>query len=374
MSSRSYPRRLAKRAEQGARRSLARLIGRLAPEPEPASAEEIAACTRILLIRPNFRIGNAAISTALVDCLRDRFPNARLDLLATDRTRAVLVNQPVDNVYALSRRWLRRPWRYWSLMRRLRGNHYDLAVQATGASLTATVITRLAGARYTMGHRNGNRRRYHVEVSGDHDHVYDDALNFARALGSSCRGRPAIYLTEAERGAARERVGTAEPGGALAVGFCGLFVGGRAEKQWPVDRWAALVRMLEERREPFVVFAGPEDRETADRLREAMRGFRHGALIEPESLRAFCGLLSLACCLITPDSGPMHLAAGLDVPVISLVRARVSYRYVPQGPSDRVLVDPDPAEVWGALRETADAQSCGGGSAIAVESPDARPG
>lgn len=301
---------------------------------------------RILLIRPNFRIGNAAISTSLITCFRTRFPQARIDVLATDRTSAVLLNQPVDVVYTLSRRELSRPWRYVSLLRKLRRNRYDLAVQANSASLTGVLILRLVRARRTMGRREGHRRRYDLEVFGADDHAYDNALNFARALGCTCPDRPVICLHEAERHDARERLRTLATPWTRHQRFCALFVGGHAEKRWPLEHWLALILILEENRHPFVVFLGPEEQCIEGRLREAMANCRYGALMRPRPLREFCALLSFAGCLVTPDSGPMHLAAGLDVPVIALVRTHVSLRYAPRGEFDYALIDPMPARVY----------------------------
>lgn len=340
-----------KSIEQRAKRILWHLVRRLSAEPHPIRAEALHGSRRILLIRPNFRIGNAAISTALIAGFRARFPQARIDFLATDRTRSVLLEQPVDRVYTLSRRDLHRPWRYLSLLRVLRRNRYDLAVQTNSGSLTNDLIIRLAGACYTMGPGEGERRRYHLQISGVEDHAYDNALHFARALGGSCPDRPVIHLTEAERREALKQLRML-PAACRDRPFCALFVGGHGAKRWPLDDWLALIRILEANGHRFVVFFGPEEPRVGNWLHERTADCRNGIVLQPRPLREFCALLSFAHCVVTPDSGPMHLAAGLGVPIIALVRARASLRYVPRGERDLTLIDPDAAQVHEALAES----------------------
>lgn len=340
----------AKRTEQRARHALTRLLQSIAAAQKAVNVEDARNLRRILLIRPNFRIGNAAISTPLIACFRARFPKARIDFLGTDKTAALLANQPVNVCYKLSRRQLLRPWQYLALVRTLRGNRYDLAVQ-TDSGLTGYLVVRLVRARYTMGRAEGNRRHYHLEVSGEQHHAYDNALNFARALGSPCRDRPILHLSTPEREEARQLL-QARLGMPLAhpdKGFVALSLGGRAGKRWRLENWLTLIRILEDNARRFVVFVGPEERGLEGRLREAMMEFRHGIVLGPRPLREFCALLSFAQYLITPDSGPMHLAAGLDVPTIALVKNRISLRYVPRGEYDVALVEPSPAQVYDSL-------------------------
>ncbi|HET6629805.1 MAG TPA: glycosyltransferase family 9 protein [Woeseiaceae bacterium] len=351
MSSRSPFKRFAKRAERTAGNLFKHLIRRLVAAANPIPVEKALASRRILLIRPNFRIGNAAISTSLIACFRARFPEARIDFLGTDSTRAVLLHQPVDVCYTVSRRQLLRPWQYVSLVRSLRRNRYDLAVQAGSGSLTGTLVVRLVGARYTMGRGEDNRRQYHLEVSGEQHHAYDNALSFARALGSSCPDHPIVRLGSAERENALEllRASLGTPLAPQDDGFVALSLGGRGGKRWPLENWLTLIRILEEHAHRFAVFLGPEERGLEGRLREAMMKYRHGTVLGPRPLREFCAMLSFARCLVTPDSGPMHLAAGLEVPTIALLRNRISLAYAPRGKHDTTLFNPGPGQVHAAL-------------------------
>ena len=58
------------------------------------------------------------------------------------------------------------------------------------------------------------------------------------------------------------------------------------------------------------------------------------------SLRDLIGILGRARIVFGPDSGPMHMAAALGTPVVSLWGATSPLRSAPYGAEDLVLVGP----------------------------------
>ena len=53
--------------------------------------------------------------------------------------------------------------------------------------------------------------------------------------------------------------------------------------------------------------------------------------------------------VVTPDAGPMHLAAALALPAIVLLQSDVSRDYAPRGEQDRTLVRPTAEEATAAI-------------------------
>jgi heptosyltransferase-2 len=96
-------------------------------------------------------------------------------------------------------------------------------------------------------------------------------------------------------------------------------------KRWPIDRFIAAARTLQERTGcHWWIFGGPADGPRADAI---MREIQAAHYEPPESVRSLAGQTSLrelaaalkACdVVLTNDSGPMHLAAAVGTPVVAL--------------------------------------------------------
>ena len=346
--------RLDKTVRRYLRAGLLRVLGR----QEPMAADDLERIEKILLIRTNFRIGNVLIAAPLIHVFRDRFPAARVDALVADSTAVLLQQQPVGAVYTVSRSFMARPWRILSLIRRLRRERYDLAVQVTPGSFSGALVTRLVGARYTMGRTRGKGGDYNVAVSASSGHAHDIPVPFARALGVAARNRPSFRLGLAERQHARDQLqGFGFP--RQGARYVGLFIGGHLDKRWPLSAWIELFQWLHAGGVRFLVFLGPEEAGLGPQLESALASCPGGTLVHPRPLRQFAALLAESELLVSPDSGPMHLAAALDVPTITIVRRPVSLKFVPRGARDRALRDPAPEGVYHAVLQARMAQPDG---------------
>lgn len=94
-------------------------------------------------------------------------------------------------------------------------------------------------------------------------------------------------------------------------------------KLWPVNHWIETARLAREKlRLRSIIFHGPEERSRAAQLVAKIPG----AMLPPETtLRQYVALLQqCAAAMVAADTGPMHIAAALRVPVVALY-----------GPSDR---------------------------------------
>ncbi len=167
---------------------------------------------------------------------------------------------------------------------------------------------------------------------------YGEAAGCAGA-GAGVRAlRPRVAVTEEDRDEARRFP--------LAFrrteGCCvGLAVGGsRRMKRWPAERFDALERDLAARGIAALRFVEP--RGDATEVQGTVRA----------PLRALKALLSRCAAVVTNDSGVMHLAVGLDVPVVAVFGSTVpEFGFSPLGPRDRVLQRPlacRPCAVHGA--------------------------
>ncbi len=95
----------------------------------------------------------------------------------------------------------------------------------------------------------------------------------------------------------------------------GIFPGAKDRfKCWSIDNFAEVGRALEQHGMQIVIIGGGED----DDLVDALSGRLNEPLVFKESIQDLAALLSQLLCLVTNDSGPMHLALAVDTPVIGL--------------------------------------------------------
>jgi heptosyltransferase-2 len=156
-----------------------------------------------------------------------------------------------------------------------------------------------------------------IKLAGLHTVYY--YLGILRAFGEVATFTPpGLYLDSEELLTATQLMAKSDAAGAGP--WIGLSPGAAygPAKRWPPERFAAVA---EELREEFgaslVILGGPEDREAADQV---MAHLRVPALnlAGKTGLRQALAVLKLLKLLLTNDSGLMHAAAALEVPLLAL--------------------------------------------------------
>jgi heptosyltransferase III len=331
------------------KRVLGHVLDTVLSPPPNVPLDAVRDARRVLIVRPNFRIGNTLITAPLTLALRQRFPGARVDYLGGDTTAALLAHLPVDTVHLVSRRFLIQPWRFIALFARLRRERYDVAVEGGMGSFSGGLYTYLTGARYRVGCGGKADRFLNVRLPGVHTvHAYDAPLAFARLLGVSCPAHPVYAVRAQEQTAALALLTRLDlAAGSVALPFLAMFVGGHQEKRWPAARWIELARALATLGGRVMVCLGPEEAQVERQYRWALPPSVR--VLPPQPLPLFAALWGAARLIVTVDSGPMHLAAAFGVPTIAVLQSDTSLKYAPRTPQDRVLVRPTLASAVAAV-------------------------
>ncbi len=334
--------RFAKNAEKTTRKAVFSVLGLSSGVRQEISVTALHGISRIIVIRPNYRIGNAILSTAIIAPLQERFPGAQIDFLVTDKTAALFVNLPVEDVVGMPRSAMRQPWLALSMVRELRAKRYDLAVQLAPSSLSGLLISTMVGARYVIGKPKNDAAWYDIKVKDPIIHAYDAGPAFSRALGTAGPVSTQLVISNEEMTEALgqlQALGLQPGGDGRAESFVAVFVGGHADKICPLSFWLALIRDLNETGKRFVVFVGPEESVMIPHLQQALESLPQGVLCPPKPLRIFAAMLAQARLMVTPDSGPMHMAAALGVPVVTMVQTQKSLAFIPPGAGSQVVLD-----------------------------------
>jgi ADP-heptose:LPS heptosyltransferase len=129
----------------------------------------------------------------------------------------------------------------------------------------------------------------------------------------------------------------AQTGAARSIGL--MSVAPWRGKLWMPERWRALIRLLDERGCHVRAFCGPGQRGLATEQVGA-----DVEMIECGSVRDWAAELTRCGLIVSLDSGPMHLADALGVPVIALFGQGWLPFWAPSAPGSRALAhqdDPD---------------------------------
>lgn len=266
--------------------------------------------TRIWIRMPNW-LGDVVMAVPLLRALRASRPDAEITLVAKPQFIPLLSAWNVaDRLYRLPPAGPR----YWASFWALRSEFIDVWILFTN-SARGDLEAWLGGARQRFGIVRPGRKRpllshaYHVPPS------FSEARNHQVVLWEN-------FLQHFGLNAAPDFSPVVHPvhpsGGSSAHAAIGLIPGSEnsPEKRWPVEHWRAVINAMPERH--FVVFGTANDLPIASAVSAGFEAVRVENLAGRTTLPAFAERLAACRVLIANDTGGMHLANALGVPVIAL--------------------------------------------------------
>ncbi len=104
----------------------------------------------ILIIRPNYRIGNLIFLTPLINELSKNIPDVKIDIIVGMQLAGkVLEPMPnVEKVIDIPRKLLLHPFKMFTHIRQTRNKMYDIALNVSGTSTSAQIVCALVKAKY----------------------------------------------------------------------------------------------------------------------------------------------------------------------------------------------------------------------------------
>ncbi|MBI2678214.1 MAG: lipopolysaccharide heptosyltransferase I [Candidatus Koribacter versatilis] len=287
---------------------------------------------RILIVRLG-AMGDVVHALPAATALRAALPDAHIGwaiearwapLLCAEGSVARGPNMPlVDAIHFVNTRgWRAAPWsdETWSevrgTFRALRAARYDCALDFQGAMKSAAVAA-FSGAAQRIGNARPWERvaamfyTHPVEVHAAH--VVEQALEAASAVS----GQHLHYMPPAlPQDAAAEQWAEQELARRGVRGFALLHPGaGWGAKQWPAARYGEVARALAARGVTPLINHGPDEQALAQEVARASNG---SASAVQCSLSELIALTRRAALAIGGDTGPLHLAAALEVPIVAL--------------------------------------------------------
>ncbi len=310
---------------------------------------------RILVVRVG-ALGDVLHALPAVAALRRHAPGLQVDWVADPRWAPLLADadgrgpEVTRVLLADTRLWSRQPFSrvtlrsILDLRRQVRAGAYDAVIDLQG-TLRSAVIGSFAGASRYAGFVDPRERaarwlyRRRFQRRGTHV-VQQEANLLGDALGLTLEPtEPQLpRIAEAESWA-EERLGSLDAG-RLGAGRLALLAptAGWGAKQWPAERFAALARALAAEGWTVLVNQGSADDPVAERVLAQAGPAGHALQCSVAQLVA---LMRRCAVVVGGDSGPVHLAAALSVPVVALFGPTDPARNGPWGAGPkRVLRDP----------------------------------
>jgi heptosyltransferase-2 len=303
-----------------------------------------------LVVRATNWLGDAVMSLPALRAVREVFPRAHLAIVARPWVADLYARErAIDEVIAFSAK-------SWSEKRefaaRLREMRFDAAILLPN-SFDSALVMWMAGIAERIGYRRDARgmlltRAIEPPEAGDiprHERFY--YLELLRRAGMiekfpavgpielDCRDEAcaAGVARMAELGIERPAIGVS-PGAAY----------GNA-KRWLPERFAeAAASAARTRGASVLVFGSAAERELCQQVTEAIPGARN--LAGATTLREFLDLVAACSLFLTNDSGAMHVASALGVPVAAVF-----------GPTDDTTTGPS-GRVTRVIREHVECSPC----------------
>jgi len=298
-----------------------------------------------ILVRGVNWLGDAIMTTPALLRLREKYPDARITLLTPEKLRELWLNHPaINEIISFAP-----DENIFSIAKKLRAGKFDLALVLPNSPRSAIEVF-LAGIPKRIGHarpwRNffltqtvapraeviKMRKRSFAEIQklvaedaefkiqnpevSKSAHQAFEYLHLAAALGANPELLPPkLFVTPEEVGVTREKFGLDE----ISNPIFGLNAGAEygPAKRWPVEKFIAAAKEIQQRTNcVWILFGGENDLEITSQIESALGGSKAFNLAGKTSLRELMSLLKFCRVFLTNDTGPMHVAAALGVPVV----------------------------------------------------------
>jgi lipopolysaccharide heptosyltransferase II len=286
------------------------------PDVQPGKVKNI-------LLVSSTALGDALLSTPAIRSIRLGHPNARISLLLNAAYRELFAGHPdIDEIILYYGGWRR----FFRLARSLRQRHFDIACIFHGNEPQATPLAYLSGARFIFKLPNTSRFRFlltnrePVLTWDDFGHGIEQRLKVAELAGGALTD---FHMTLPVKAAAEQEAAAILKAHGIDDGtpLLGLQPGASTtSRRWAPAHFVELARQLLAAHPELriVVTGSAQEKPLCREIAAAIGDKRAWASAGEVPLRLLPALLKRCFTLVTGDTGPMHLAVAVEIPVVAL--------------------------------------------------------
>jgi heptosyltransferase-2 len=294
---------------------------------------------KILVVQPNW-VGDAVMATPALRAIRELYPNSHISYLMRRYVKQVYMGMPWADQLITYRTGKTKAkagkGNAFDLSARLRSGKFDLAVLLPN-SFKSALVCKMAGIDRIVGYDRDGRgflltdKLLPVKEKGKFvpSPIVKYYLGLAHYLGSNFRELTMqLFVTAGERAEAGavfarsgldpdlERPGS-KGGPPLIVLNPGAAFG--AAKCWRPEYFAQLAdRFMEELGATVMISAAPKERQIVEQIKRLMRRAPVDLSNKGMSLGSLKEIVRRCDLMVTNDTGPRHIAAAMNVPVVTV--------------------------------------------------------
>ncbi len=276
---------------------------------------------RILITRTD-RIGDVVLSTPAIENIRLNFPDSYIAFLTRPYDKPIVENNPFLDEVIIYDKYGRQNsfWQSMRFARQIRKKEFDVAFILHPTN-RVNLMTFFAGIPVRIGWNRKmgfllTHKIKHLKQNGT-IHERDYTLQVLREAGLKIFvDKLTLVPAEASLSWAERFVLDNKLAGSRLVG---LGIGAScSSKVWPAEKFAETARMLKDRfAVEIIIFGSEQERWIADRFKKSA-DFSFFDLAGRLSLDKVIALISKLSLFVSNDSGLVHIASALDVPVVAI--------------------------------------------------------
>lgn len=295
---------------------------------------------RILVCKLKF-YGDVLLITPVIESLRARYPDARIDLLLYKDTKAILAADPnIHQFYLVEKHasLLQRVKNFMSLRSELKKNHYDIVINMSSQWPVALLLSSLhrKSVAFMRNKPRWDRLFTHVTPS-EGTHVVEQNLSILKGLGfadAELKPQVKLHYRDSDYQSLLKQDATidAKPYALIQPTSRQSF------KCWDDDKFAEVIDHLQLRGLAVYLTCGPaEDEQQQVRAIAALCKTPPSLIFAGKTtFLQLAALIDHARLYIGVDSAPMHMAAALHKPQVCLFGATKPQQWRPW--SDKATV------------------------------------
>lgn len=270
-------------------------------------------------------LGDLLLLSAVVEDLKAAHPDARVVLLGSATNSAIAPLLPHQDFVTLP---VTRPDKALAALRDLK---LDVLIDTTQWARLPALLSALSGA-HCVGFQTAGHPRHHcydqvVEHRNDR-HEIENFRALVSTIAQTTDRRPELALSDADRQTVK----------GLDLGRYSVFHAWPSGinshlKEWPKASWAETAKVMAAHDVRVVLTGAPVDAENSAALAAHLQP--HAEVIDLAGklrLSETAALLESAVCVLSVNTGIMHMAATFDVPLIALSGPTNPVRWGPLSP------------------------------------------
>ncbi|WP_321478845.1 glycosyltransferase family 9 protein [uncultured Bacteroides sp.] len=289
---------------------------------------------RILIIRPNHRLGNQLLTTPIIQEVIELFPNCKIDLLAKGNIASIVFNNytNIEKIISLPRKPFKELFQYLLCWINIRRQRYDIVINVVNSSSSGRLLTRLSNAKCKC---YSNEENDSMTKNTDYQHIAKAPVYSLRSYLSkvgitTSKELPSLDLRLSPKEISEgKRILDTLISNKDNKTIC-LFTYATGEKCYSKEWWLNFYAILKAQYPHFNII------EVLPMENVSQIAFKEPSFYSKD-IREIGAVIANTDIFIGADSGIMHLASSVKTPTIGLFSITNLAKYAPYNNKNKGL-------------------------------------